>query len=135
MSKRKLVVAAIEAALKSATPDVPVFYWRDVNATRGEQITLRDTGASNTRAGSQHEHAVKVEIESLVVGENLGELMNNELDRLIALLNPQMVFPGVPGVLCELDGSAFDIVGDGMESGIVQIALTTTFRTHAWSGS
>lgn len=132
MSKRKAIVAALKASLIAATPLVPVTYWRDVKPTRGAVINLRDVAGVTSRTGNQHEHAVRIEIESQVVGEELGDLMNDELDRLIVLVGS---FAAAPGVIREMDGNEFYIDAEGMDTGLVKLATTFTYRAPAWGGT
>jgi hypothetical protein len=136
MSTRKAIVHALRDALAAASPDVRVHYMRDVRATREAQIDVTDGLAKISRQGSQHQHEVRVTVTSQIVGDDIGDLLCDEIERLIPVIGQPTTFSGIPGfVSVVLDATGNDPVGDGMETGVVTILLTVTYRVNAWSGA
>lgn len=136
MSTRKAVMHALRDALGAASPGVPAFYMRDIRAVREAQIDVTDGLAKVTRQGGQHQHDVRVTVTSQIIGEDIGDLLCDEIERLIPVIGQPATFAGIPGfVSVVLDATGNDPIGDGMETGVVTLILTVTYRVAAWSGA
>lgn len=136
MSKRKLIIAAIKASLEAASPGVSVRYWKDHKAGRTAQIAFRDIGSKNVRVNNLDTKEVHFALESIVLGDELGDAMNDELDRLIKVLGDPSTLAGVGNnVVLVLGDDGFDDAGNGHEVGIVDLAFYVSYRVPAWSGT
>lgn len=135
--KRIQIMDALKDALQAAFPGAVVSYWRDRPPLRDDSavaVVYRDVSGSFSRVNSEHQHSVRVEIEVLKFGADLGSAMNESLDSCIRAIgaNPSL---GQPKTVCEIAGFAFDTAGDGFEGGVAQLVVDITYRTPVWSGA
>lgn len=133
---REVILEALRAALEAASPGVPTTVGRDVRAIREAQIDVTDGLVPVTRQGAHHQHTARVVVTSQIVGDDIGKRLAREIHRLIPVIGAPTTFAGIDGfVSVVLDATGNDPIGDGMETGVVTILLTVTYRVAAWSGA